>query len=217
MRRRFIRALHLSNSQHPLSSIPYPHDLGAVPAVAAAAAAAAAPTCTSGGSRATRRSTWPTSPPALALAKQQWGLMRREFDAFLGGAGLSRFEDLASYGRRTRALERPVTFLDRREAFRAPAEALMYTFALADTPHAHHGGDHAAVAATMPITGRDDAYRACTDSCAARGNLCAGCGATVQLFARGLARHPPGCHPPLFGERVSAARAVPRLVEVTSL
>ena len=57
--------------------------------------------------------------------------MRREFDAFLGGARRARFEDLASYGRRARTLERLVAFLDRREASRAPV-ALMYTFSLAD-------------------------------------------------------------------------------------
>ena len=124
-------ALRLSNSQHPLSSLPCPHDLSAVPALVATAAAAAAETCTSGESCTTRRSTWPTSPLALALAKQQWGAMRREFDTFLGGARLARFEDLVSYGRRARTLERLVAFLDRREASRAPA-ALMYTFSLAD-------------------------------------------------------------------------------------
>ena len=53
--------------------------------------------------------------------------MRREFDAFLGGARLARFEDLASYGRRAGTLERLVAFLDRSEASRAPT-ALMYTF-----------------------------------------------------------------------------------------
>ena len=47
--------------------------------------------------------------------------MRREFDAFLGGARRARFEDLASYGRRARTLERLVAFLDCREASRAPA------------------------------------------------------------------------------------------------
>ena len=89
--------------------------------MAATAAAAAAETYTSGGSCAARCLTLPTSPLALALAKQQWGAMRREFDAFLGGARPARFEDLASYGRRARTSERLVAFLDRREASRAPA------------------------------------------------------------------------------------------------
>ena len=63
--------------------------------------------------------------------------MRREFDEFLGGARLARFEDLASYGRRARTLERLVAFLDRRETPPRAPTALMYTFSLADR---HAGG-----------------------------------------------------------------------------
>ena len=122
----------------------------------------------------------------------------------LGGAGLARFEDLASYGRRARTLGRLVAFLDHREASHAPAAALMYTtFALAVTPQANCSGDHAAIAAMMPNTGRDGTYRACMGSRAAHGNFCAVCGAmtmaTVQLFARrGLvARRAPSWLPPV--------------------
>ena len=68
----------------------------------------------------------------------------------------------------------------------------------------------------MPITGRNDTYRACMGSRAARGNLCPGtfalCAArrfNYSLAASSLAARPPGCRPSLFGERASAARAVP--------
>ena len=77
----------------------------------------------------------------------------------------------------------------------------MCTFALADRhAQANRGGDHAVMAVAMPVifTGRNDTYRACMGSRAERGNLCAVCGATVQLFTRrGLARRAPSWLPPV--------------------